>query len=165
MDSEKTGERLKEAFNYLKKNEKVRYQRDVARLMGANEVTVSRAFKGIESYCNKTFLLSFNQTFDNVFSMDWLMGADVPMLAKKAEPARYENKDIEALANRLESLMAQVNAELQDLRLLKVELRATIAILNQRKNYDNTDVDFDAYLRTTSVADATKPTYDPKNKK
>lgn len=131
---DKTKERLKEAFAYLKKEGMVRYQRDVADAMKINEVTVSRAFSGYEPYYNRQFVINFNAAFDNVFSLHWLLGEDAPMLNEsKAEPAADERilSLAASLIKETEGLRRQLQAELDDIRDLKKELRDTIFTIRQ----------------------------------
>lgn len=67
-------QRLNEAYEYLRDNGKVHTQKDLADAMGANRVTISRAFKGEDKYLTKSFLIRFNGTFGDIFNIGWLLG-------------------------------------------------------------------------------------------
>ena len=69
-------QRLNEAYEYLRDNGKVHTQKDLAEAMGANRVTISRAFKGEDKYLTKSFLIRFNATFGDIFNIRWLLGED-----------------------------------------------------------------------------------------
>lgn len=149
METKIVGERLKIAFNYLKKNGKVKYQRDIAILMEMSETTVSRAFSGVEGYCNKQFLLNFNATFSNIFSLKWLMGEDAPMLSDTKLPSQESPSEaLIALAASLiqetDRLRHQLTREIEEIKLLKVELRAAIAMLSKPFSADTQD--YPSYL-------------------
>lgn len=153
MESEKIGERLKIAFNYLKNKGKVKYQRDIASKMQVNEVTVSRAFSGVDRYCNKQFLLNFNGSFDNVFSLKWLMGEDVPMLSTAYDEQTQSDPStpVESLINlaasliqETEQLRRQLVREIEDIQNLKAELRATITLLSTQPT--STPTAYPSYL-------------------
>ena len=73
-------QRLNEAYEYLRNNGKVHTQKDLAGLMGANRISISRAFKGDEKYLTKSFLIRLNSTFENIFNNSWLLGEDENML-------------------------------------------------------------------------------------
>ena len=73
-------QRLNEAYEYLRNNGKVHTQKDLAGLMGANRISISRAFKGDEKYLTKSFLIRLNSTFGNIFNNSWLLGEDENML-------------------------------------------------------------------------------------
>lgn len=73
-------QRLNEAYEYLRNNGKVHTQKDLAGLMGANRISISRAFKGDEKYLTKSFLIRLNSTFGNIFNNRWLLGEDENML-------------------------------------------------------------------------------------
>ena len=48
-------DRLNEAYEYLRDNGKVHTQKDLAEAMGANRISISRAFKGDKKYLTKSF--------------------------------------------------------------------------------------------------------------
>lgn len=73
-------QRLNEAYEYLRNNGEVHTQKDLAGLMGANRISISRAFKGDEKYLTKSFLIRLNSTFGNIFNNSWLLGEDENML-------------------------------------------------------------------------------------
>lgn len=48
--------------------------------MGIRKESVSKAFSGNKSYLTNTFILKFNNAFDNMFNNDWLMEGKGEML-------------------------------------------------------------------------------------
>lgn len=48
--------------------------------MGVRKESVSKAFSGNKSYLTNTFILKFNNAFDNMFNNDWLMEGKGEML-------------------------------------------------------------------------------------
>ena len=75
-----------EAFRWLKAHKEnegkgVKYQKDLAALVGVSEDTITRIMHDQTEVTND-FLCKFNEAFDNVFNYQWLRGEDdEPMLA------------------------------------------------------------------------------------
>lgn len=76
----KKHERLKAAFEYLKNTGKVHSQQDLAKSLGMKKESISRAFSGNESYLTDKFINRFNNTFGNVFNIDWLINESGDMI-------------------------------------------------------------------------------------
>lgn len=66
-------ERLKRAFEYLKSKGVVHTQKDLAEKMGTTPPNVSSALKGVEDVLTDNFIRRFNNAFDNIFNIDWLL--------------------------------------------------------------------------------------------
>ena len=66
-------ERVKAAYEYLKSIGKIVTQKDVAELMNMRNESVSKAFTGNEKYLTNKFIYKFNQSFNNIFSINWLL--------------------------------------------------------------------------------------------
>lgn len=66
-------ERLKKAFEYLRSNGIVHTQKDLAKKMGATPPNVSSALKGVEDVLTDNFLRRFNDAFNNIFNIEWLL--------------------------------------------------------------------------------------------
>lgn len=62
-----TKERIISAYNYLKNVGIISSQQNVADKMGVRKESVSKAFSGNKSYLTNTFILKFNNAFDNIF--------------------------------------------------------------------------------------------------
>ena len=75
-----TKERIISAYNYLKNVGIISSQQNVADKMGVRKESVSKAFSGNKSYLTNTFILKFNNAFDNMFNNDWLMEGKGEML-------------------------------------------------------------------------------------
>ena len=82
-------DRLAKALAYLKMNGLAESQVDAARKMNAAESTMSSAMSGNEKYLNNKFLKRFNDAFDGIFSLNWLINGTEPMLCcyKNSAPA------------------------------------------------------------------------------
>lgn len=146
---EKPEKRLESAFLYLKKQGKIKYKKDVAAVMSVSPDTISRAFSGMRPYYNPTFLRAFNSSFDNVFNERWLMGEDAPMLSDTKLPSQESPSEaLIALAASLiqetDRLRHQLTREIEDIQLLKVELRSAIAMLSKPFSADTQD--YPSYL-------------------
>ena len=78
-------ERLRDAYEYLRRQGKVHTQVDAAKAMGADAATFSRAMKGDEKSLTDKFLKRFNAAFDGVFNIKWLLTGEGSMLAAATE--------------------------------------------------------------------------------
>lgn len=73
---------IKEAFEYLRSVGEAHMQQDVANKMGISKTNISRAFNGDDKYLTKSFLLRFNEAYNNIFNYDWLLTGEGEMLNK-----------------------------------------------------------------------------------
>lgn len=80
-------DRLKEAFEFLRSNGKVHTQKDLAVQMGATRPNVSGAFKGDPKILTDNFIKRFNNAFDDIFNLNWLLDGDGEMLNAQADTA------------------------------------------------------------------------------
>jgi vacuolar-type H+-ATPase subunit I/STV1 len=85
-------ERLIESYGYLRNKGIIHTQKEVSERMGYAIQSVNKAFAGKEKYLNDTFLSRYNQTFDNVFNLDWLQNGNGDMFA--GETVIVEKVDI-----------------------------------------------------------------------
>lgn len=72
-------ERFNKAFSFLKYENVIKTQDDVARKMGASRSNISSALNGKESVLTDTFLMRFANAFKQI-SLDWLLDERGPML-------------------------------------------------------------------------------------
>lgn len=72
--------RLQSAFGELVKRKLVSTKKDVALKMGASAPNVSSAFNGDSRVLTDRFLTRFNNAFDNIFSLQWLLTGEGEML-------------------------------------------------------------------------------------
>ena len=72
-------ERFNKAFSFLKYENVIRTQDDVAKAMGASRSNVSSALNGKESVLTDNFLIRFAAAFKQI-SLDWLLRETGPML-------------------------------------------------------------------------------------
>ena len=71
--------RLNYAYNYLKSNNVIHTQKEIAEAMGASKSNVSSALKGVESVLTDRFLMRFADTYKK-FNINWLLYGEGPML-------------------------------------------------------------------------------------
>lgn len=81
----KKKERLKKAIDYLRGEGVIRWDKDVASKMGADPANLSSALKGNETYLTERFLHRFNEAFDNIFDIDWLISGNGAMFNVNAK--------------------------------------------------------------------------------
>ncbi len=79
-------ERMISAYAYLKGKGLAHTQQDVARKMGADSATVSRAFKGNPNALTNSFLKRFNEAYGNLFNLQWLQKGEGEMLTSTEDP-------------------------------------------------------------------------------
>lgn len=89
MEQQETtrGQRIADAFSYLRKSGIVKTQQEIADMMGANKTTVSQALNGNESYLTDKFLSRFNNAFGEMFNIAWLLTGKGNMLEGELNPA------------------------------------------------------------------------------
>ena len=80
-------DRLKEAFEFLRSNGKVHTQKDLAVQMGSTRPNVSGAFKGDPKILTDNFIKRFNNAFDDIFNLNWLLDGEGEMLNAQADTA------------------------------------------------------------------------------
>lgn len=73
-------ERITEAFNYLRNCGLAHTQKDVAETMKATEASVSNALRGDPKYLTDNFIKRFNNSYDNIFELRWLLLGQGEML-------------------------------------------------------------------------------------
>ena len=73
-------DRFNTAFNYLKDQGSFHTQKELAEKMAAAAQNISSALKGDPKILTDRFLRRFNETFNNKFSMAWLLSGDGKML-------------------------------------------------------------------------------------
>lgn len=78
-------ERLLQAYNYLRYKGIAHTQQDVATKMGTTQQNMSAALKGVPKVLTSRFLRRFNNAFDNIFSLDWLLTGQGEMLVEAQE--------------------------------------------------------------------------------
>lgn len=76
-------DRLIEAKKYLIGAGIIDRQLDIARIMDANESSVSRAFVGDKRYLTKNFVYRFNDAFGGIFNEDYILRGQGELLIKE----------------------------------------------------------------------------------
>ena len=77
-------ERFVNAYKTLRSKGYVHTQKDVAAKMGASVSNVSSAMNGVESVLTDKFLRRFNDAFNTLFNIDWLLTGEGAMLNEAA---------------------------------------------------------------------------------
>ena len=73
-------DRFLQSYEYLKRNNFVRRQIDLAKKMRASPANVSSALKGNTKFLTKNFVLRYNKAFDDLFNIRWLLFGEGEML-------------------------------------------------------------------------------------
>lgn len=87
-------ERIRNAYEYLKSIGKVNTQQDVANTMDIKKESVSRAFNGNENYLTDKFVRRFNQAYDNIFNVKWLLNEEGNMMAPTQSVGDISNSSV-----------------------------------------------------------------------
>ena len=76
--------RMKQAVQWLKQN-KGMLQKDIAEKMGITEVAFSNGMKRIQTKWDEDFVIKFQQSTGEVFSLDWLLNGTGDKFADKSK--------------------------------------------------------------------------------
>lgn len=82
-------DRLNKAFSFLRGEQIVSTQQDVADKMGANKTTVSQAFKGTKRYLTDSFIRRFAKSFPEL-NAKWLLTGEGEMLINSKQSFREQ---------------------------------------------------------------------------
>ena len=125
--------RMKQAVQWLKR-EKQMLQKDIAAKMGISEVAFSNAMKRIQVKFDEDFIIAFQQSTDDVFSLDYLLTGEGELLARPK--AKVHDKPTESiielyatLIKEVEGMRQQLARELSEVHTIRAELRQSIADL------------------------------------
>lgn len=78
-------DRFNKAYEYLKNRGMLHTQKELAAKMKATAPHVSLAMKGESKYLTDNFLRRFNDTFDSIFNLQWLILGEGDMLKEGEE--------------------------------------------------------------------------------
>ncbi len=135
---ETTQERFKKAYNYLIFKELISSQKELAKAMNTSAPCVSYAMNGNEKYLTNKFLIRMNNTFDNIFSEDWLLYGKGTMLSAP-QCTQYSEGDnspnIMGDNNNVGSNITITHAHAQDLTIISKPI-----VTKQLAALPNTDV-------------------------
>ena len=76
--------RMKQAVQWLKQN-KGMLQKDIAEKMGITEVSFSNGMKRIQTKWDEDFVIKFQQSTGEIFSLDWLLNGTGDKFADKSK--------------------------------------------------------------------------------
>ena len=118
-------DRIDAAIDYLKGKGLVHTQKDVAKAIGTDKSSLSRALNGDEKYLTERFLTRFNRAFGNIFNIDYLLGKAEEMfccppssdeeLDEMFDPKPMPNKESEVVSL-LKKQLAEKDEEIKFLR-------------------------------------------------
>ena len=134
----KRNENFAEAFRYIRRNTGVRFQNELADMVGVSKDTITRILR---CYTEATddFLDKFNAAFGDIFNYQWLRGNSEIMLAKDVKPEPKPQPRTEAegavtllelyttLIKEVESIRRDLNAQMQRTIQLNAQLESQIA--------------------------------------
>lgn len=86
--------RIMKAYQHLRDNGIVHTQKDVAERMGVSPENVSKALKGYKGYLTESFILKFNNAFNNIFNADWLMEEKGEMIRNNQSVGDISNSSV-----------------------------------------------------------------------
>lgn len=76
---------INEAYEHLRSIGKVHTKTDVATIMQASRPNVCAALNGDSKFLTDNFIERFNDAFDGIFNIDWLMTGEGNMLLKPTQ--------------------------------------------------------------------------------
>lgn len=134
-------ERFNAAFDFLRSKGIVRRKKDVAIAMHRLECNVSRAFSGNAAYLTDNFLTDFNQTFGDVFRLEWLLNGEEPMLDHEPSSPEFQTKLVDgttsALLRMKDKKIQELLDEINELRKRNFELTCENYALRGRVGLQN----------------------------
>lgn len=174
--------RLKEAFNYLETKKSLK-QKDVARLMGTSETTISRNIASAgDGRINTDFLIKLNESVGNTFNIQYIIDGTGSLFAAPSTPIDEERKinetmqaasliDLSAsLIKEVESLRLQLTKEIEETRALRTQLTSVLSSLHRHPGVEysiNHNYGYPAAVaeETTPETREKMPSVSPKNHK
>ena len=102
-------ERFKEAYEYLRFRGMIHTQKDLAEKMRSTPPHVSLAMKGESRYLTDNFLRRFNETFDSIFNLQWLLLGEGDMLKEEEDEAAFEQSETSRFLSLLEKKDEQID--------------------------------------------------------
>lgn len=86
--------RILKAYQYLRDNGIIHTQQDLADKMGVGKDRISKALKGYKGYLTESFILKFNNAFNNIFNTDWLMEEKGEMMRNNQSVGDISNSSV-----------------------------------------------------------------------
>lgn len=143
-----TRERIISAYNHLKDVGIISSQQNVADRMGIRKESVSKAFSGNKSYLTNTFILKFNNAFDNMFNNDWLMEGKGEMLKNNQSIGDIKNSSVHGVnvngkdiylecpfdKNGMEIIVNMINQNQKNIEMFQEQINRLIALLEKKYN-------------------------------
>lgn len=141
-------DRLKEVYEYVRKNFPIHTQADFSEKLKYNRTYISSAMNGNERYLTDKLFTNICETFEGVFNLDYLLTGDGELLAKgthdthTSAPASEDSELVQELRNRIadkdciiagkDELIESLKRESRTKDDLIVQLHARIADLERQ---------------------------------
>lgn len=78
-------DRFQKSFDHLKSKGLVHTQKELAEKLNSSPPNISRALKGDEEYLTDNLMIRLNESFNNIFNLDWLLTGEGEMLANNTK--------------------------------------------------------------------------------
>lgn len=114
-------DRLKAAYDHLRNCGVVHTQKAFAASLGKAEGTMSKAFKGDEKSLTDNLFVQLVTSYPGTFSLDWFLTGTGTMLLMSEHTS--EEKKEQNIIDTLGGVVKDVERELADIRLIRVELQ------------------------------------------
>jgi plasmid maintenance system antidote protein VapI len=111
-----------QAVDGLKRNHKIKTQKQLAQLMGVNENTITRILRGYTEV-TEDIITKLQTASGCIFNLQWLRGKDSTMLAKDLSNVQEEKTQEKNIIDLYASLVANVEKELTEVRIMRIELQ------------------------------------------
>lgn len=139
-------ERINAAYDYLRGIGIVTSQQNVADKMNVRKESVSKAFNGNKSYLTRTFILKFNNAFDNIFNNEWLMEEKGEMLKNNQCVGDIKNSSVHGVnvngkeihfecpfdKNSMEFIINMINQNQKNIEIFQEQINRLITLLEKR---------------------------------
>lgn len=120
----------------------------VARTTFSLKESVSKAFSGNKSYLTNTFILKFNNAFDNMFNNDWLMEGKGEMLKNNQSIGDIKNSSVHGVnvngkdihlecpfdKNGMEIIVNMINQNQKNIEMFQEQINRLITLLEKKYN-------------------------------
>ena len=131
-------DRLKEVYEYVRKNFPIHTQADFSEKLKYNRTYISSAMNGNERYLTDKLFTNICETFEGVFNLDYLLTGDGELLAKGTRdthtpaPASGDSELWQQLLASKEETIAALRSDIRTKDDLIVQLHARIADLERQ---------------------------------
>lgn len=125
--------RIIEAYDYLYKTGRIHSITELADKMNRSRSAVSRALSGNDLYLNEKFIFAFNNSFSNLFSLEYLLDGKGSLLATNSENKQNnecKQEKNEPYSNIIDALL---DAKEETINALKQQLKAKDEVIEAKE--------------------------------